>query len=145
MEARGLSSIKAGESRCLDFVITERQMEDFRCLSGDSSYIHTNDEYCRAKGFRSRVVYGGVILAKLSGVLGTLVPGAHGLSAQWTVKFRKPLYIGVPARVVAEVVEVSLATRLVLLTFTVEADGLRVASGSVHTLVLDSNDEPHRQ
>lgn len=136
MKTRDIESIRTGDSVEIDFVISEADMESFLDLSGDASLIHTDRDYCRSNGFAGRVVYGGLLLAKLSGLLGTHIPGATGLSAEWKVRFKRPLYIGVPARITAVVTDVSPATRLVQLKFSVHDCDQTLAVGSVQSLSL---------
>ena len=117
------------------FVVTEADMACFQELSGDSSRIHVDANYARQRGFRDRIVYGGIMLAKLSYVLGAKIPGDEGVSVQWSVTFRNALYVGEEAEIRLEVTDVSSATGLVQGVFSITAMDRRIAEGKIQSIV----------
>ncbi len=124
-----------GTRHRLDFTIDAAAMEAFARLSGDRNPLHGDDAFARAKGFDGRVVYGGLIVAQVSRLLGMDLPGRDGLWTGLSMDFRKPLYIGEPATLDAEVTESSPATGLVRLAFTVRAGDRTLARGRAESLL----------
>lgn len=111
-------------------------MAAFAALSGDRSPIHTDDAFARRHGFQGRIVYGGILLAKLSHCLGTHLPGPEGLSLEWTIRYHAPLYVGETATFRAERTHVSEALRTVKIAFRVIRGEERIASGSAQSRLL---------
>lgn len=133
--ALSTAPIAAGQSAEQAFVIDAGAMAAFAALSGDRSAIHTDPAFARAKGYDDVIVYGGLMLAQLSGALGNLLPGDESVSARWSIDYRKPLYVGEPAVLRLEVAQVSPAVGLVELRFSIRAGERLIASGSAQSLV----------
>jgi len=126
--------IRVGDRASHEFVVEAADMEWFQQVSRDDSRIHTDAEYARARGFKDVIAYGGIMLAHLSHVLGTRLPGTLGTSTQWTIEYRKPLYIGERARLDLEVKHTS-PLGVVESKFTITAAGRTVATGSTQSMV----------
>jgi acyl dehydratase len=52
--------------------VTETDIVNYCCLSGDSNPIHTDDEYAKKTQFKSRIAPGPLIVAISSGLRGRL-------------------------------------------------------------------------
>jgi 3-hydroxybutyryl-CoA dehydratase len=113
----------------LEFRITLADMSAFRRLSGDTNPLHDDAAFARRCGFDDVVVYGGLIVAQVSRLLGTLIPGPGCVWRSLTFKFRNPLYVGVRARLRASVVYSNETFRLVRLKLRVEAANVLIAEG----------------
>jgi len=74
-------------------IIDSKDQEVFRQLSGDSNPLHENSAFAKQRGFSGPVVFGGLLVARLSGFLGTIFPGAGCVWSKLAVDFRSPLYI----------------------------------------------------
>jgi acyl dehydratase len=127
----------AGQRAEIPFTVTDADMDAFLALSGDDSLSHTDADFCRAHGFDGRVVYGGLILANLSRLLGTELPGRYGLSNTWTVNFHRPLHVGEPAVLRGEIAHVSEGTRTIKIKYRVLVGERLVADGTVQSSVLE--------
>lgn len=79
------------------FTITDSEQTAFRQLSGDNNPLHYSTEFANQRGFTGPVVYGGLIVAKISGFIGSTFPGDGCVWSKLTVNFRAPLYVGVEA------------------------------------------------
>ena len=86
--------IVAGDTREFGFVISQHDMDQFAALSGDHNPIHQDPAFAAQQGFDGCVVYGGLIVAQVSRMLGMVIPGRFGLWTGLNVQFRKPLYVG---------------------------------------------------
>jgi acyl dehydratase len=117
------------------FKVEAADMTAFERLSGDRSSIHSSQEFARSQGYRDVIVYGGIMLAKLSFVLGTRVPGDSGVSTRWTIDYRKPLYVGEDASIRLEIIATSPSTGLIESRFSIRTTDRLVASGKTQSLV----------
>jgi acyl dehydratase len=127
--------IAVGDTAEHRFVIGEAEMKAFAALSSDQSSIHVDDAYARSRGFERAIVYGGLMLAQLSRVLGSKIPGDHGVSTSWTVHYRRPLYVGEPALLRLEVTHTSPATGVIEAKFAILRGDVVLASGSTQSIV----------
>ena len=114
-------------------------MRLFERLSGDRSSVHTDDDFARSCGYEGPIVYGGIMTAKLSYMLGTLLPGDRGTSLRWQIDYRKPLSVGEPATIRLEVAGVSRSTRVVDGKFEIRTGEKLVATGKTQSIVPESD------
>jgi len=117
------------------FVVDDAAMQAFITLSNDRSAVHTDAAYARSRGFDGVIVYGGLMLAQLSHVLGGHIPGDHGVSTRWSIDYRRPLYVGERALLRFEVLNVSEATGLIDAKFTITCGERTIATGKTQSLV----------
>ena len=113
----------------IEFCVTRADMEAFRRLSGDNNPIHDDPVFARRCGFADVVVYGGLIVAQVSRLLGTMTPGPGCIWRSVALKFRRPLYVDMPARLEATPVYSNETFRLVRFRLRVDAAGGRIADG----------------
>jgi len=111
-------------------------MTAFATLSDDHSLIHTDDAFARRHGFRGAIVYGGILLAKLSHCLGTHLPGPAGVSLEWAIRYHAPLYVGETAVFHAEPRRFSEGVQVLELAFRVTCDERKIASGTAQSRML---------
>lgn len=119
----------------VEFAVTAAQMRQFAELSGDFNPLHTDDEFARSKGFKGAVVYGALLIAKVSQLIGMQLPGRDSVWASVALDFRQPLYVGQVAQVEGVVTQVSESTGMVVLKLTLRADGKLLAKGSAEVVV----------
>lgn len=130
------ADLREGMEREFDFTVNEAEMESFAVLSGDYNPLHRDDAFARKRGFEGRVVYGALLIAKLSRLIGMELPGRDALWNSVQMQFSAPLFVGKPARLNAKVTQVSEAARCIGLQVTVTSEGKTIARGkSFVTLV----------
>jgi acyl dehydratase len=122
-----------GDRAVRRFIVTTRDMELFQELSGDRSRIHVDPEYARGRGYRDKIVYGGIMLAQLSKLLGSDIPGDLGVSAHWSIDYRSALCVGEEAELALEVQHVSPATGLLQGAYVVRTEDRVIATGKVQS------------
>ena len=110
-------------------------MQQFAELSGDFNPLHTDDAFARTKGFDGVVVYGALMVAKVSQLIGMQLPGRDSVWVGIALDFRKPLYVGQAAQVEGVVTEASESTGMVALKVTVRANGKVLAKGTAEVVV----------
>ena len=126
--------IRLGASAVHEFIVNDDDMHRFQQLSNDRSLVHTDDAFARKLGFERVIVYGGIVVAHLSHVVGTFVPGTHGTSLQWRIDFRNPLYVREPAVLKIWVTNVSAAVGVVECQFEVSTGEKIIATGTTRSV-----------
>jgi acyl dehydratase len=134
--------IAVGDRTEHDFSVSEEDMRWFARLSGDSSLIHSDAGFARERGFDDVIVYGGLMLAHLSHVVGMKLPGPMGTSTRWAIDYRRPLYVGETATIAFEVVGVSPGTGLIDGKYKIRAAGRLIASGTTQSLLPTDQCQP---
>lgn len=124
-----------GEKGSIRFRVTEKDMQLFQEISHDRSKIHVDSEYAQHRGYREKIVYGGILLAQLSNLLGNKLPGDLGVSAHWSIDYRSPLYLNEDAEISIEITHVSPGLGLIEGVFSIKAEDRLIASGKVQTVV----------
>ena len=130
-----LGELAQGSQDVVEFSVTAQQMQQFAELSGDFNPLHTDDAFARSKGFDGAVVYGALMVAKVSQLIGMRLPGRDSVWASVSLDFRKPLYVNQAAQVEGVVTEVSESTGMVALKLTVRAAGKVVAKGTAEVVL----------
>ena len=136
VEALALADLREGVSATVGFTVTPEQMQAFAELSGDFNPLHVDDAFARDKKFDGAVVYGALLVAKVSRLIGMRLPGRDSVWASIAMDFRKPLYVNQPAEVEGTVAEVSDSTGLVVLRLAVRAGGKVLAKGRAEVLLV---------
>jgi len=104
-------------------------MEAFAALSGDYNPLHCDETFARRRGFGGCVVFGGLLIAKVSRLIGMELPGRDGLWSSLQMEFAASLLVGEPAQLKALVSHISEATRSVTLQLTVMSGSKAIARG----------------
>jgi 3-hydroxybutyryl-CoA dehydratase len=131
-----LTELPEGTRATVDFTVTPAQMRAFAELSGDVNPLHTDDAFARAKKFDGAVVYGALLIAKVSQLIGMRLPGRDSVWVSIAMDFRKPLFVDQPAQVEGTVAEVSASTGMVVLSLVVRAHGKVLAKGRAEVLLV---------
>ncbi len=130
-----LESLLVGRRVTAELCIDDEQMRAFAVLSGDFNPLHTDDEFARRRGFEGRVVYGGLLIAKVSELIGMRLPGQNSVWAGLSVEFLRPLYVGQCAELAAEVATRSESTGLIELGLVLRRDGKKLLKGRAEVVV----------
>jgi acyl dehydratase len=118
-----------GHTWSLDFTVSQADQALFAALSGDRNPLHLDAQAAARAGLSGPVVYGALLIAKLSSIIGMHIPGSSGLWSGLQIDFRRPLYVGQPATIEVELIQISAATRSVVLKVSVRSEGKRLATG----------------
>lgn len=121
--------MRPGATDCFEFRVSQEDMQTFRQLSGDTNPLHHDAAFARQRGFKDVVVYGSLIVAQVSRMLGTAMPGPGCVWRSIALRFRNPLYVDAPACLYATVAYANEAFGLVRLKLRVESGGQVVADG----------------
>ncbi|MBI5637282.1 MAG: dehydratase [Nitrospinae bacterium] len=74
--------------------ITHENMAAFRRMSGDENPLHIDPVFAREAGFKDNVVYGMLVAAYYSTLVGMYLPGRFALLHGVDVSFQKPVFLG---------------------------------------------------
>lgn len=119
------------------FKITKKEYSSFENLSKDKSLIHSNRKFCIKNKFEDKVVYGGLLTAKLSNVLSKTVNGSHAISVSWNINFYKPVYIGDKIKIVMEKYKYFRSKKFMEKEIIIYKNKIKIASIKVVQKILD--------
>ena len=130
-----LSDLQPGSEKVIEFVVSEEDLEVFAQLSGDRNPLHTDPDFAKTKGFRDKVVYGALLIAKLSQLIGMYLPGRDAILTGLNAAFRAPVHPGDVVQLRARVAHVSQATGAVNLSVHASIGHRTVMSGTAETVI----------
>lgn len=134
-EQHSLEDLTEGLKSSVAFVVTPEHMQAFAELSGDYNPLHVDDAFARAKGYEGRVVYGALLVAKVSQLLGMRLPGKDGVWASLSLDFKRPLYVGQEAEAEGTLVTVHRATGMVELGIVLRSGGRVIGKGKAEVVL----------
>ena len=136
VQDKNFSDIKIGDSASFEKIITADDLDKFADLSGDHNPLHMDEKYAARSEFKSRVVFGMLLGAWVSRLVGMDLPGKKALLLKEGLEFKKPAYIGDKILVKGTVTHKSEATRLLDLAIEISKDKELLSTGSVQVRVL---------
>ncbi|MFC7155964.1 MaoC family dehydratase [Halomarina halobia] len=116
--------------------ITERDVEQFAAVSGDTNPIHLDENYADDTRFGGRIVHGMLVTGLISAALARLPGNVIYLSQD--VQFLKPVRIGDRVTAEVEIAEDFDDERFRLVTRVLDADGDLVVDGEAVVLIDDA-------
>jgi 3-oxoacyl-[acyl-carrier protein] reductase len=109
------ADIEIGQTAELSHDITERDVDEFRRLTGDVNPLHSDPAFASSTSFRRPVVYGMLTASFISTIIGNHLPGSGALWTRQSLEFLQPAFVGDTLHVVARVKRKSVATRSIVL------------------------------
>jgi len=137
-----MQKLKEGDVFHVVFTISESDMQAFATLSGDTNAIHCDDAYAISYGMKDRVVYGGLILASVSRLIGMELGGSGWVWQSVSAQFKNPLYLGQSATTTAKVSYASHDLGVYRLKFDVRTDHSLIAQGDAQVGKLTPRGSP---
>jgi len=132
-QAEELEGFKLGDRFDFEFCISDDNQRIFAELSGDHNPVHSDPEYARLNGYEGPVVYGGLIVGKISRLIGMMAPGRSGIWTGLKIDFHRPLYLGQAALLSSEVSHISAGTRSMILKIRISSGDRLIAAGTAMT------------
>ena len=133
-----LADLAEGARAVVDFTITTEDMQKFAALSGDYNPLHSDQNFARQKGFKGTVVYGALLIAKISCLIGMHLPGRDSVWVSTAMQFDQPLFVGEPARAEGVVAAVSQSTGMIDLKLTLRSNDKLLAKGKAEVWLAQS-------
>lgn len=105
-------------------------IERFAEFSGDWNPIHTDLKEARAYGHPRQVAHGAILVALISRVIGTEVPGPGAVWMGQSVEWLSPVYVGDEIELTVEIESISKGTGILFLRMAaVNQQGTAVMTG----------------
>ena len=99
--------------------ISSSDVNIFANLTGDNSPLHMEDGFAQGRGFKSRVVHGGLLVGCISQLVGVYFPGKNSIIQTLNIKFSHPAYIGDTLKIDSIVDQVSESVKTVIIKLTI--------------------------
>jgi acyl dehydratase len=132
-----IEDIEIGQKKSFELIVTESMLNDFAKLSGDKNPLHMDENYAKSKNFKTRVCHGMLLASFFSRLIGMYVPGQNSLYFSQSLKFQHPCYVNDRIEIHGEVVDKSLATKIVTLKTTIIKDKCKIVDGMGKVIVRD--------
>ena len=130
--------ITIGTKKKFNVTITEEVVNDFAKLSGDYNPLHMNKEFAASTSFKKRVVHGMLLASFFSRIDGMYLPGKHALYFSQSLNFVNPCFVGEKITVEGEVIDKSIAAKIIKLkTRVTNEQGKVLVHGESRVLVRD--------
>lgn len=136
MTGKHLPEFVIGQKWAINFFVSAEEQAAFAKLSGDYNPIHLEPAAAEQAGFPRPIVYGALLISKLSSIIGMEIPGALGVWSGVQIDFRNPLLVGQGARMEVELVQISDATKSYVMKVSVRSDEKLIASGKALATLL---------
>lgn len=115
--------------------ITEKDIDLFAEVSGDRNPLHMDDEYAKGTLFGARIAHGALTASYISGILGNHLPGPGAVFTGFSMRFKRPVFIGSNVIVRAEVSELQARGNKVTLAVSCKVDGKAAITGEAVVMV----------
>jgi len=132
-----LEDIEIGQKKSFEVVITESMLDDFAKLSGDNNPLHMDENYAKTNNFENRVCHGMLLACFFSRLIGMYIPGENALYFSQSLKFQYPCFVNDRIKIHGEVIDKSLATKIITLKTTISKDKHQIVDGIGKVLVRD--------
>lgn len=109
--------------------MTPDVIDGFRGLSGDTNPVHGDPSYARKHGFRAPIVYGNLLGALVSRLVGMCLPTQEVIIMRQSIDFRNPAYEGDFVELHATVASIHEAVQSVQLKLEFRAGDNQLATG----------------
>lgn len=128
--------IKTGDSVSFDKIISETDMTKFADISGDYNPLHLDEKYAKNTEFKGRVVYGMLMCAMVSRLVGMEMPGEKALLVKECLEFKKPARIGDKLKIKGIIMHKSQVSRLLEIKIEICKGEKLLTTGTAHVKVL---------
>ena len=132
-----LKDIKIGQKKSFEVVVTKSMVDDFAKLSGDNNPLHMDENYAKSNNFKGRVCHGMLLASFFSRLAGMYIPGKNALYFSQSLKFQYPCFVNDRIEIHGEVIDKSLATKIITLKTTIIKDKRQIVDGIGKVVVRD--------
>ena len=116
----------------LEFVITEKEYNNFLALSNDYNPLHTNKEFAKEKGFPDRVMHGNILNCFLSYFVGESLPIKNVIIHSQEINYKNPMFLNDKLNFSAKVTGIYESVNAVEFKFFFKnLSGITVAKGKI--------------
>ena len=117
------------------FKISKEKYERFIEISGDKNPMHVDSDYAISYGFREKIVHGNILNVFLSFVIGELLSKKNIIIIDQSIKYKKPLYVGMKIEIHLFLVDTIEALNVSIYNFKF-IEKKTIATGKISTKEL---------
>ena len=130
--------IELGMQKRFKVDISKNMLDVFGRDTGDYNPLHMSEEYASSTSFKKRVCSGMFLASFFSRLVGMYLPGKHALHISQSSNFINPCFIDEKITVEGEVVDKSLATKIIKLKTTITNEsGKTIIDGNAVVIIRD--------
>ncbi len=111
-----IKSMRVGDQRSYERVITKEEVHKFGALTKDMNDAHFNEAYAKTTIFKKPIVHGMFIGSLFSKIFGMDYPGEGTIYCSQSLKFLKPVYPDEMLTVLVTVKEIIVEKNRVIFT-----------------------------
>ena len=136
-----IDDLAQGEEFSFEKKISSNDVDMFARLTGDNSPLHMEDRFARKRGFKSRVVHGGLLVGCISQLVGVYFPGENSVIQTLNIKFSHPAYIGDVLKIhsIIDQISESMGTIILKLAITNQNTGQVLLKSKVQVGFTNQN------
>ena len=131
-----IDDLHVGLEATVYWTVGDKDLDAFINLSGDRNPLHIDQKYAVQNGFDAPVIHGFLICAKISGLIGMVLPGRRCLLVSQELEFPNPVYVDECIEIRAQVKERYFDLKLIKLKISAKKGSVTVARGSIICKVL---------
>jgi 3-hydroxybutyryl-CoA dehydratase len=130
-----VDEIVVGDAVVQDFVFDRAVREAFARVANDRAPLHEDERFAHAHGYRGPILQGLCVSSRFSRLIGMYLPGEAAILERIDLKFRHPIYEGIPVRFRAEVLRILRPMKVIRLAVTAACEGIVHVSGEAQCLM----------
>ena len=96
-----------GDDFVMSLTIDQEAVNNYAQVSKDFNRIHIDPKWAVETGATANIVHGNLIVALMTGILGTEFPGSDTILAAQTFKFKKHVYVDSEVTIVLKVIKLT--------------------------------------
>jgi len=124
-----IEDLKPGMSETYSRMVTERDIQLFGEVSGDTNPVHFDEEFAKGTIFKGRIAHGVLSASYISTVLGMKMPGPGTIFMSLLTRFKAPVRIGDTVDTTCTVREVVPEKRRVMFDCVCKVKDVTVVDG----------------
>jgi 3-hydroxybutyryl-CoA dehydratase len=133
----GLVGIKRDQKFTHDFEVSRKVYEGFINVFKDRNELHTDEDFAKAKGFKSIVMHGNILNGFLSYFVGECLPLRNVIIHSQEIKFSNPVFLGDNLKLEANISDIYESVGVFEVSFKFKnQSGSSVARGAVQVGTL---------
>ncbi len=126
-----------GQKASLTKTVTEKDLDHFIAITGDTNPLHVDDAFARQTFFGQRIAHGMLSASLFSTLVGMHIPGIGAIYKKQTLEFLRPVFIGDVLCAWFEIVAIDREKEEILIKSWIEnQEGLVVIQGETVASLL---------
>lgn len=115
-----------------EYKVDESVYSGFINTFKDNNPLHTDEQFAKDKGFRSRVMHGNILNGFISNFIGECLPSKDVIIHSQQIKFAKPVYLNDTLQLIMEVEDYFESVKTVEFKYYFEnQEKVKVAKGKI--------------